>query len=169
MMCPGNWLAGCGCATARATRSGTRKWTDSFWPSATSPTPRSSRGRSKPTATATSYPRAARAPISRASSTRETCRIASTARRSPLLERGAWRPSKSKSFWNRKDFFVLDTDYLDAKQLTWLEKELSNDGTDWKICYFHHPLYSSGKTHGSSTELRLVLEPLFVKYGVQVV
>ena len=66
-------------------------------------------------------------------------------------------------------FFVLDTDYLDPKQLTWLEKELSNDGTDWKICYFHHPLYSSGKTHGSSTELRLVLEPLFVKYGVQVV
>jgi predicted phosphodiesterase len=66
-------------------------------------------------------------------------------------------------------FFVLDTDYLDAKQITWLEKELSNDATDWKICYFHHPLYSSGKTHGSSTELRLVLEPLFVKYGVQVV
>jgi hypothetical protein len=66
-------------------------------------------------------------------------------------------------------FFVLDTDYLDPKQLAWLEKELSNGGTDWKVCYFHHPLYSSGATHGSSTELRLVLEPLFVKYGVQVV
>jgi predicted phosphodiesterase len=66
-------------------------------------------------------------------------------------------------------FFVLDSDYLDPKQLAWLEKELSNGGVDWKICYFHHPLYSSGGFHGSSTELRLVLEPLFVKYGVQVV
>lgn len=67
-------------------------------------------------------------------------------------------------------FFVLDSTYLDPKQLTWLEKELANAGTtDWKICYFHHPLYSSGTFHGSSTELRAVLEPLFLKYGVQVV
>jgi len=41
--------------------------------------------------------------------------------------------------------------------------------TDWKICFFHHPLYSSGGFHGSSTEMRTVLEPLFLKYGVQVV
>ena len=66
-------------------------------------------------------------------------------------------------------FFALDSDYLDPKQLAWLEKELANSGTDWKICYFHHPLYSSGAFHGSSTELRVVLEPLFLKYGVQVV
>src|SRR3954468_14723214 len=66
-------------------------------------------------------------------------------------------------------FFALDTDYLDPKQLGWLEKELANAGTDWKICFFHHPLYSSGAFHGSSAELRAVLEPLFIKYGVQVV
>ena len=67
-------------------------------------------------------------------------------------------------------FFALDSNYLDPKQLMWLEKELADAGTnDWKICYFHHPLYSSGSFHGSSTELRAVLEPLFVKYGVQVV
>jgi predicted MPP superfamily phosphohydrolase len=66
-------------------------------------------------------------------------------------------------------FFVLDSDYLDPKQLAWLEKELASAETDWKICYFHHPLYSSGAFHGSSTELRVVLEPLFLKYGVQVV
>jgi hypothetical protein len=67
-------------------------------------------------------------------------------------------------------FFVLDSNYLDPKQLAWIEKELAGAGqTDWKICYFHHPLYSSGAFHGSSTELRLVLEPLFLKYGVQVV
>jgi len=67
-------------------------------------------------------------------------------------------------------FYALDSDYLDPKQLAWLEKELADAGsTDWKICYLHHPLYSSGAFHGSSTELRTILEPLFVKYGVQVV
>jgi len=66
-------------------------------------------------------------------------------------------------------FFVLDTTYLKPEQLAWLEKELRNSRADWKICYFHHPLYSSGSFHGPSTELRVSLEPLFVKYGVQVV
>ena len=66
-------------------------------------------------------------------------------------------------------FFALDTTYFDPAQMTWLEKELAAAGPDWKICFFHHPLYSSGKFHGSSTELRALLEPLFIKYGVQVV
>jgi predicted phosphodiesterase len=67
-------------------------------------------------------------------------------------------------------FFVLDSNYMDAKQLAWLEKQLQEAGTnDWKICYFHHPLYSSGKTHGSSVELRSLIEPMFTKYDVDVV
>ena len=66
-------------------------------------------------------------------------------------------------------FFVLDSNYMKPEQLSWLEKELKNSGTDWKICYFHHPLYSSGSFHGGSPELRLSLEPLFMKYGVQVI
>jgi len=66
-------------------------------------------------------------------------------------------------------FFVLDSNYMKPEQLSWLGKELHNSAADWKICYFHHPLYSSGSFHGASTELRLSLEPLFVKYGVQVV
>src|SRR5450432_278017 len=67
-------------------------------------------------------------------------------------------------------FFVLNSVYMDPKQLAWLEKELqSADDGNWKICYFHHPLYSSGKMHGSSTDLRQTLEPLFVKYHVNVV
>lgn len=65
--------------------------------------------------------------------------------------------------------FALDSNYLDAPQLTWLEKELSSSGSDWKIAYFHHPLYSSGRTHGSSLDLQKTLEPLFVRYGVNVV
>jgi hypothetical protein len=66
-------------------------------------------------------------------------------------------------------FFALDTNSMNPRQLAWLEKELQNSGEDWSICYFHHPLYSSAGYHGSSTELRGVLEPLFVKFGVQVV
>ncbi|MDP2998835.1 MAG: metallophosphoesterase [Bryobacterales bacterium] len=66
-------------------------------------------------------------------------------------------------------FFALDTNYMNPQQLAWLEKELQNAGSDWAICYFHHALYSSASFHGSATELRGVLEPLFVKYGVQVV
>jgi hypothetical protein len=64
--------------------------------------------------------------------------------------------------------FALDTNYLDAEELAWLEKELSSSGSGWKIAFFHHPLYSSGKTHGSSLDLQKTLEPLFVKYGVNV-
>jgi hypothetical protein len=66
-------------------------------------------------------------------------------------------------------FFVLDSNYMKPEQLAWLAKELQNSNADWKICYFHHPLYSSGSFHGASIELRVLLEPLFVKNGVQVV
>lgn len=66
-------------------------------------------------------------------------------------------------------FFVLDTTYVEKKQLDWLEQELKGSNDDWKIAYFHHPLYSSGRRHGSDPELQDVLEPLFVKYGVNVV
>jgi len=67
-------------------------------------------------------------------------------------------------------FFVLDSNYMDPKQLAWLETQLQNaENGVWKICYFHHPLYSSGRAHGPATDLRLLLEPLLVKYGVDVV
>jgi predicted phosphodiesterase len=67
-------------------------------------------------------------------------------------------------------FFALDSTYMDPKQVKWLETQLRDAGNgDWKICYFHHALYSSGKYHGPATDLRKVLEPLFVKYGVDVV
>ncbi len=67
-------------------------------------------------------------------------------------------------------FFVLNSNYMDPKQLAWLEGQLKDAGNGgWKICYFHHPLYSSGQFHGPSLDLRRLLEPLFVKYGVDVV
>ena len=66
-------------------------------------------------------------------------------------------------------FFALDSNYMSPQEVLWLTKELQKSTADWKVCYFHHPLYSSAKFHGSSVELRQVLEPLFMKYGVQVV
>ena len=66
-------------------------------------------------------------------------------------------------------FFALDSTHMDRAQLAWVEKELRNSDSQWKICFLHHPLYSSGKRHGSSVKLRRKLEPLFVKYGVRVV
>jgi len=66
-------------------------------------------------------------------------------------------------------FFALDSNYMDKAQVAWLEKALAGSGSDWKICFFHHPIYSSGNTHGSDTELREVLEPLFLKHGVDLV
>jgi predicted phosphodiesterase len=66
-------------------------------------------------------------------------------------------------------FFVLDSDYMDPKQLAWLEQQLRDSTERWKISYFHHPLYSSAGRHGSEVDLRLVLEPLFLKYGMNVV
>jgi len=66
-------------------------------------------------------------------------------------------------------FFALDSNYMDKTQLDWLESELKQSSSEWKIAFFHHPLYSSGRTHGSSVDLRALLEPLFTSYGVRVV
>lgn len=66
-------------------------------------------------------------------------------------------------------FFALDSTYIDERQLKWLDDQLAASGSDWKICFFHHPPYSSGETHGSDETLRTQLEPIFVKHGVNVV
>jgi Calcineurin-like phosphoesterase len=66
-------------------------------------------------------------------------------------------------------FYSLNSNYMDKRQLKWLEDELAKDTSDWKIAFFHHPPYSSGGKHGSEIGLREVVEPLFVKYGVNAV
>ena len=66
-------------------------------------------------------------------------------------------------------FYSLNSNYMDKKQIDWLESELAKDTSEWKICFFHHPPYSSGGKHGSDKQLREVVEPIFVKYGVNIV
>jgi hypothetical protein len=65
-------------------------------------------------------------------------------------------------------FYALNSNYMDKKQVAWLEQKLAADTSEWKVAYFHHPPYSSGGKHGSSVGLRDVLEPIFLKYGVNV-
>ena len=66
-------------------------------------------------------------------------------------------------------FFVLDTNIMDAPQLRWFESVLQQSQEPWKVAYFHHPLYGNAKRHGSTVDIRVLLEPLLVKYGVAVV
>lgn len=66
-------------------------------------------------------------------------------------------------------FFALNSNYMDAKQLEWLEKELKQSEARWKVAFMHHPIYSTGRRHGPDEELRRAIEPLFQEYGVNIV
>jgi hypothetical protein len=66
-------------------------------------------------------------------------------------------------------FFAFESTYMDKEQLAWVEKELQESNENWKICFFHHPLYSSARTHGSETKLRAAIEPMLIKYNVSLV
>jgi hypothetical protein len=66
-------------------------------------------------------------------------------------------------------FYSLNSNYMDKKQVDWINEKLAADTSEWKVAYFHHPPYSSGAAHGSDTKLREVVEPIFLKYGVNVV
>ncbi len=59
------------------------------------------------------------------------------------------------------EFLALDSTYMDPQQLDWLSKELQGSDSPWKLCFFHHPLYSDGKFHGPDLDLRARLEPVF--------
>jgi predicted phosphodiesterase len=66
-------------------------------------------------------------------------------------------------------FFALDSNYMDPKQLSWLEQNLKDSQGTWKICFFHHPLYNDGRHHGADADLRTQVLPLFQRYGVNAV
>lgn len=66
-------------------------------------------------------------------------------------------------------FYSLNSNYMDKKQIDWLNDKLAADTAPWKITFFHHPPYSSGGKHGSDKKLREIVEPIFLKYGVNVV
>lgn len=85
--------------------------------------------------------------------------------------------------YGNAQFFVLDTNGKrnlkpDGEQYKWLEKELAASTAKWKVCYHHHPVYSSdeddygntwkgGTTAGDVRTRDLV--KLYEKYNVDVV
>lgn len=56
----------------------------------------------------------------------------------------------------------------DPEQLDWLERTLASTDATWRIVALHHPPYSSG-WHGSATDVREAFQPIFERYGVQLV
>jgi 3',5'-cyclic AMP phosphodiesterase CpdA len=70
---------------------------------------------------------------------------------------------------NNVRFLALDSTQMDPRQVAWIDDALQKATEEWKICYFHHPLYSNADRHGASVDLRVLLEPIFVKHGVNVV
>ena len=66
-------------------------------------------------------------------------------------------------------FFVLNTNRLDAEQVAWLNEQTRASQADWKIAYAHHPLFSTGRYASSNAPRRRVLEPIYVRNGVDVV
>jgi 3',5'-cyclic AMP phosphodiesterase CpdA len=71
------------------------------------------------------------------------------------------------SFQSGNAFFLaLDSNYMDPQQLSWIDSQLSGSGAAWKICFFHHPLYTHARFHGEDLDLRALLEPVLQKYGV---
>ena len=75
------------------------------------------------------------------------------------------------TFSPRQDiqFFALESTYTEPAQMQWLEDQLKQSSSAWKIAVLHHPLYSSGRRHGSDVTLRNKLEPLFLEHNVSVV
>ena len=66
-------------------------------------------------------------------------------------------------------FFALDSRSLDRPQLDWLRRALEESGSAWKICFMHHPPYTSGRYRSGARSLRQALEPMLVNGNVDVV
>jgi len=86
----------------------------------------------------------------------------------PLFNMGGQNYYKFARSNGMVEFFMLDSTDFGRTQMTWLENSLRDSRAKWKIAVFHHPIYSSGKKHGSAVGLRKQLEPLFTRYGVHV-
>jgi len=67
------------------------------------------------------------------------------------------------------EFFALDSNYMDPQQLAWIDGKLKGSSAKWKICFFHHPMFTAAMYHGPDVDLRNRLMPLLLKYNVNLV
>lgn len=66
-------------------------------------------------------------------------------------------------------FWALDSRTLDPEQLAWLLDGLKRSGSRWKIVFFHHPIYTSGRYASAGAALRRAVEPILVEGDADVV
>ena len=62
----------------------------------------------------------------------------------------------------------LNSNERQAEQVAWLENVLAENRSQWVVCSFHHPIYSTGKDRDNA-ELRALWKPIFDKYRVDLV
>jgi len=65
-------------------------------------------------------------------------------------------------------FMAIDTVNLTRQELNWIGRELHDSDADWKIAFYHHPLYTSGRYQFMAARIRAALEPIFVANGLDV-
>jgi len=65
-------------------------------------------------------------------------------------------------------FVALYAEKATPEEDPWLANDLAQTRQPWKVVFLHYPLYSSGE-HGGEAALRKQLEPVFIKYGVDLV
>lgn len=79
-------------------------------------------------------------------------------------EEGSLRPLFSREVL----FVAIDTVQLARDQLNWLDRTLGDSDAKWKIAFYHHPLYTSGRYQFAAARLRSLLEPIFIRNKVNV-
>jgi len=68
-------------------------------------------------------------------------------------------------------FFLYSTGIRenDQTQIQWLDEKLRQSQALWKIALIHHPMNTTALKHRSITKIIRQLQPLFIKYGVNIV
>ncbi len=65
-------------------------------------------------------------------------------------------------------FIGLNSNEQQELQADWLEDVLAKNESEWVVCTFHHPIFSTGKDRDNA-ELRALWKPIFDKYKVDLV
>ncbi|WP_417744607.1 fibronectin type III domain-containing protein [Rosistilla oblonga] len=63
---------------------------------------------------------------------------------------------------------ALNSNEMQKEQAVWLEEVLANNKSEWVVCTFHHPIFSTGKGRDNRS-LRAAWKPILDKYKVDLV
>ncbi|QDS90868.1 Alkaline phosphatase precursor [Rosistilla ulvae] len=63
---------------------------------------------------------------------------------------------------------ALNSNEMQKEQAVWLEEVLASNTSEWVVCTFHHPIFSTGKGRDNSS-LRAAWKPILDKYKVDLV